>query len=695
VARVELVSWRVSQTGKVGDALRQPLDVSGAGDRALLQGELDAEGRGLLPGDTLRFRVEAWDNAPTPHHGQSVELALRLASMEELRAGTRAATREVAAAADSLASAQSALSQRTADLSQQRTRDTGSAGRQPNASAQSGALPYEATERAAAIAQQQADVAQRAQQLAQAVEQVARAAQAAGLTDTAFLARLADVQRLLRQAITPEMAQRLRELQEALSRLDPEAARNALQRLAEAQEQLREGLERSQELFRRAAVEGALASLAADAEDLRRRQGEWNDQEAVRADSAAVALERALAARADSLAKGIAQTARDLERTAPPPKGGGERAALAEPRAATARARAAMGDAARSAEAGDPGAAANNGAAADSALAEVVEGLRSQRDSVAQAWRRETIDALTGALSETAALAAQQNRVADALRDGEAGAPTRSRQAAVEEGTEAVARQIRSAAGRHALVSPQLDAALGLAQRQMSAARENLDQASPNLDGAASLAEGAVDALNATAYALARSLADVAGAQSGSGLAEALEQLTRLAGQQQGLNEATQGLFPLAGLDGEAMLGQLRQIAAQQRALAEQLERMQAEGASGAAGPLAEEARELARQLDAGRLDPPVIQRQQRLYHRLLDAGRTLTGPEPDEQQQRTSRSARGDSVHVPAALAAGATGSGPRLRYPAWDELAGLTPELRRLVLEYFRRVNASAVER
>jgi hypothetical protein len=83
------------------------------------------------------------------------------------------------------------------------------------------------------------------------------------------------------------------------------------------------------------------------------------------------------------------------------------------------------------------------------------------------------------------------------------------------------------------------------------------------------------------------------------------------------------------------------------------------------------------------------------LYHRLLDAGRTLTGPEPDEQRQRTSRSATGDSVHVPAALAPGAAGSGPRLRYPAWNELVGLTPELRRLVLEYFRRVNASAVER
>ena len=56
----------------------------------------------------------------------------------------------------------------------------------------------------------------------------------------------------------------------------------------------------------------------------------------------------------------------------------------------------------------------------------------------------------------------------------------------------------------------------------------------------------------------------------------------------------------------------------------------------------------------------------------------------------RSSRPAIGDSVHLPGVLAPGATGAGPKLRYPTWDELAGLTPEQRRLVLEYFRLINA-----
>src|SRR2546427_11893735 len=125
LTRLEVVSWRVSRTGKVGAAVRESLDVSGAGERAIVQGDLDAERRGLLPGDTLRLRVEAWDNVPAPrtHVGRSEEIALRLPSLEELRAATRAAARDVAGAADSLAQAERELGARTRDLARQRSRD--------------------------------------------------------------------------------------------------------------------------------------------------------------------------------------------------------------------------------------------------------------------------------------------------------------------------------------------------------------------------------------------------------------------------------------------------------------------------------------------------------------------------------------------------------------------------------------------
>ncbi|HET8712934.1 MAG TPA: hypothetical protein VFM23_04540 [Gemmatimonadales bacterium] len=677
IARVEVVSWRVSRTGRVGEPVRDSLNVSGVDDRAILQGELDAERRGLLPGDTLRLYVEAWDNAPTPHHGRSPEIALRLPSMEELRAQAREAARAVATAADSVSAAQRELADRTRDLAQERSRDAEgrAAGRPDGRNQQGGTMSFQSTQRAEEIARDQAAMSQRVQELAQAVEEIARAAHAAGVDDSAFQDRLREVQELLQRALTPELEQRLRELQQALASLDPEATRQALQRLAEAQQQLKRELQRSEELFRRAAMEGELASLAKDAEDLQRRQEEWTRDDAQRADSAAAAAERDLAASADSLAKGVERA--------------GENTPLEGPQNAARGAQRAMQQAAQSAEQRDARGARRAGQEASDSLSQLPEQLRQRRDSLAAAWRQETLDALNRALSETAELARRQEEVAEALRDGEAGANTRARQASIEEGTRAIEQQISEAAGRHALVSPQLEAALGFAQNQMKQAREQLEQGDPNAATAAPFAEQALDALNATAHALVRSAQQVSGAQSGSGFQEALEQLARMAQQQQGMAGDAQGLLPMMGPGGDAVMQRLRDLANRQRQLAEQLERLQAGGDASAAGALAQEARELARQMEAGRLDRRTVQRQEQLYRKLLDAGRSLTGQEPDQEKERTSRSARGDSVHIPGALLPGATGTGPKVRYPTWDELTGLTPEQRRMVLEYFRRLN------
>ncbi len=684
LARLAIVSWRASQTGQVGALVRDSLDVSGAGDRAILQTELVLDGRGLLPGDTLRFYVEAADNAPWPHTGRSPQFALRLPSRAEMRAAARAAAAQVAAAADSVANAQAQLGDRTPDLAHERSRDPATGAEQAREGSgrqRQGAMPFQATERAEDVARQQAERAERVEELSKSVEDIARAMEAAGLNDTAFQARLREVQALLEQAITPEMAARLRELQDALQNLDPEATRMALERLAEAQRRLKEELERSEELFRRAAMEGALTSLAEDARDLRAEQQEWNRTDAPRADSAAAAAERALAQRADSLAAGVNRAQRNMQSSE------GNRP-LDRPRDAAARAGKAMRRAQQSAAEGEAAQAGAAGEEAATELENLPEELMQQRDSLAQQWRSETLAALDRAMSEAAALADRQQSVTERLRQGDGGAGTRSQQAAVEEGTLAVERQIREAAGRNALVSPQLEGALNYAQRQMRASRQQLEQGTPNTGAAAQLADQALDALNATAHALARSRGAVAGSQSGTGMAEAIEQMARMAQAQQGLNQDANGLMPGMALGGSGMAQQMRDLAGRQRQLAEQLERMRASGAGGSASDaMAQDARDPARRLESGRLDRQTVERQERLYRRLLDAGRTLSGNDPDEEKERTSRAAAGVDALRPPPLAG--TGPGARVRYPSWEELRVLSPTERRIVLEYFRRLN------
>ena len=108
---------------------------------------------------------------------------------------------------------------------------------------------------------------------------------------------------------------------------------------------------------------------------------------------------------------------------------------------------------------------------------------------------------------------------------------------------------------------------------------------------------------------------------------------------------------------------------------------------------MADEAAQLSRKLEGGRLERQTVERQQRLFRRMLDAGRTLQGREEDEKKERQSTTATGDSVHLPPALRARLEDESHRLRVPTWEELQQLSPEERRLVVDYFRRLSQPSV--
>jgi hypothetical protein len=229
--------------------------------------------------------------------------------------------------------------------------------------------------------------------------------------------------------------------------------------------------------------------------------------------------------------------------------------------------------------------------------------------------------------------------------------------------------------------------ALATAKDQMRQTLDALSNAAPNSREAAEHAGQAVDAMNAASYQLFRNRNDVSGAGSGSGLAEALEQMSKMASQQGQIGQQSGGLLPMAGNSG-AIQEQLRRLGARQRALSEQLERMRASGNTPGAGAMADEAKDLARRLEAGRLDRQTVDRQERLFRRMLDAGRTLQGQEDDEKKERQSTTATDDSVHLPPALQARILARDSVLRLPSWEVLQQLSPEERKLVIEYFRHL-------
>lgn len=269
----------------------------------------------------------------------------------------------------------------------------------------------------------------------------------------------------------------------------------------------------------------------------------------------------------------------------------------------------------------------------------------------------------------------------------------RAEQRALQQGLEALGRNLADAGRRSAHVSPEVNAALGQAMAEMRRAVEAMEGAQ---GGSLPIeqARQAVDALNRLALELLANGEQIGQSQSGTGLDETLSRLADLARQQGSLNGQSSALLPLQ-LGQQATGSQMDRMAQQQREIARALDGL----SRNAGGPadllaqldaLAREAEAIARELSGGRISPEVIARQERLFHRLLDAGRTLEREE--EGDERVAERPGNVGISRPPPLPDGVLNGGPRFPMPTPEQLRAVPPAYRRLIVEYFDRLNRAA---
>jgi hypothetical protein len=321
-------------------------------------------------------------------------------------------------------------------------------------------------------------------------------------------------------------------------------------------------------------------------------------------------------------------------------------------------------------------------------MQEAADQLSKAREQQVSEWKRELTTELDQSIQEMIQLAREQDALEQQARSGKPASELRAAQSTLQQGVEKSAERLQEAGQRSSLLSQRSLRTVADARRRVEEATR---QTSTNASGnrMASAMREASDALNVAAASLVRDRERTESANSASGFAEMLQQLQQMAQQQSALNSAVQDLMPVPGrqLDGQGQQ-QSRQLARQQREVAAKLEDVGDRDNSGRADELAREARQIAQALEAAQLDQAVLERQQRLFRKMLDAGRLLEEEEREDTGKREAKPWTGTDVFTPSTNnAAGAAAS--RFQAPTWNDLRGLTPEERRLVLEYFRKIN------
>jgi hypothetical protein len=698
IGSVVLRSWRRQGSGNVLPEVSQAL-AAPSEPRWLGAVPLDLSPRGLEAGDELHVIIVATDDSPWRQRAESRELILRVPTLAERREMVRALADSTASRAAAAAKSQRQLERRTEDAARARgRRDPRAAARDRDARSQQQArsMEYEAAEQAEALAKEQRELAQQVAKLREDARALEKQLREAGALDTSLTRQLREAQQMLKDALTPELAAQLEELSRAAQKLSPDDTRRALENLKEQQERLRKQLERSAEMLKRAALEGTMQTLRDEARELAQQQHATADSMGRGKESGQQGKQ--LSDRSKKLAEAVEQLARKLEEEraeAGPPKleqAADEARKSAEGmRQATRQQSGAQGQQSQQRQDGAQRGAAEAREAAEH-MEQAAQQLSEARAGQIQEWKNELTGELDRAIQEMIQMAREQDALAQKARQGAEQSALRAEQGALQQGVERVGEKIEQAGKRSTHVSPQAQGALADARRRVQQATERTAESQRGGADAAPAMQEAAQALNRAAAALVKDREQVNQAQTASGFAEMLERMREMAKQQGSLNAQAQGLLPIPGQRMNAQgQAQARGIAEQQRSLADRLDDAAKNSSSGRASELAREMRQIAEALDAGRVDQTLVERQQRLFRRLLDAGLTLEKEERDDRGERESRSATGaEGTFTPPADVR----SRPTARYrePTWSELRGLTAEERRAVLEYFKRINAES---
>jgi hypothetical protein len=690
LAVVDLETWRVSAAGVRGEPRTVPLWAAEAApdrvDRLVLRPVLRLDVLGLVPGDTLFYTARAGDANPSHAAARSDTFKVYVPTMSELR-------RSAAETASELARGGRELQQDAADLARAaRDAERRSSGREGNASERSAQEQAEfgATEEARRVLERGEDLDERVAEMRRELEEMREGAEESGMSDAAMREKMEQLDELFRQIEETGLGERLRQLEEALRNLDQPRTRQELGELSNTLRELESRLERTLSLMERVATEQSMKEAVEAAQQLADRQSslaesfddtkEWADAESAASEDAGRLAERmeelrerleqqGLDAAADSVGQGM-QAASEA---------GGEMREASE--------------AARGSSPQQQSAGRQSAARAAGKMSEAAESMQQAGQMLNEDWKQEALESIERATGEALDLAGEQGALADELAAGVLDpADLSGRQAALVQGLDQLLESLSEAGRKTALIDETVGRSASQARGRMQALGESLSAREGPPRAAAAEGHALVETLNDLAGRLMASRQQVENAGSATGMEELLDQLAQMSQSQAGLNRESGGLM-LMQQGGQPMAAQMRRLAERQEEIARQLEQLaqRPEARELPARPdlLSAEAGDIASELRGGTLDRQTLERQERLFRRLLDAGRSLERDEdPTRRESEAADLSRPGAVPEPR----GDIETGPRYPYPTDGALSGVSNSARRLILDYFDRLNAAA---
>ncbi|MEE3258935.1 MAG: DUF4175 family protein [Candidatus Latescibacterota bacterium] len=639
----------------------------------------DLAAANLLPEDRVYYHLEVFDNdrISGPKKGQSRQYALRFPSLYELHEEANQAREEQLDELEELA----AEGQEHREYLERVRREL----------LKSEELSWEQKKELESTLDRESERARALEELAAELQETIDSMEEKGTGADELLEKLERIRELMGDIATPELQRALAELQRAAENPDPQALAEALKQFNEDQQAFQERLDRTIALLEQVQTEQRLQAVVEQAAELARRQAQINDELAagesgLRQQQQEGSLQRdteRLAQQLSELGESMqnpetaAQLAQQAEAMENGQLSGRMRQMVQEMRAKANTQAQRLGEGLEE----DLGILAAN-------LQDIQhEYTAGEKDQLSRELRR--------AMREVVQLSQRQEDLLEKSRDQPAEATLAEDQFALLQGAGQITERLANVGRRTLSLAQGLNTTLGYALRNMGEAAENLGQRDARR--AQNPQAEAMRYLNETVLLLRESLDNLAQAQTPSGFGEAMQKMLGLSEQQAQLNQASQQALAQAqqrgpGRGGPQLQRQLGRLTAEQNRLVQALEELGRSlrgprGAQQRVDAIQEEMRDVLAELSQRRLDHRTLQKQERIYQRMLDASRSLHSRGFKEKRQ--GKTAADQPYAGPAALPGDLGQTPDRWRQALRQALAGPYPdEYRALLKRYYDQI-------
>ncbi|MER3523948.1 MAG: hypothetical protein C4326_07740 [Ignavibacteria bacterium] len=474
------------------------------------------------------------------------------------------------------------------------------------------------------------------------------------------LEKYQELQRLMEELNSPEFAEAMKKMQQAMMQFNPELMRQAMQQFQFNEENFRKSIERTMNLLKRIQIEQKVDEMVKRTEEMLKKQEDLQKQTERTNPSDKQSLEnlaqqqQELKEQLDRLRKELAELEQKMKEF--PTEMPLQEVSDAQTELDRAALEKLMDEIAQQMQHQDVQQAMQRQQSTMQKMGSFMQRMQAMKQALQQNQQRQIVNEMRRALQDLLNLSQRQ----EALKNQSRQLEPNSQQ--FRDNTQAQMEILRDLANvtqglsklsqKTFAITPEMGKAIGDAMRQMSQAMQSLDQR--NSQQAATQQQGAMGSLNEASQMLQSAMQGMMqGGGQGMGMAGFMQRLQQLTGQQQGINQGTQSLQGMS----QQQLAELGRLAAEQGMVRKSLEQLAKEAAQsgelskmlGDLNKIAQEMREVQTDLAQGNVNPETLKKQERILSRLLDSQRSAR--ERDFEKKRRAETGTNVTRRSPVEL--------------------------------------------